>query len=347
VYKRQVFPGTPEEMGAFAASAREAGAAMLGSCCGSTPVFTGAIVDAVADKPFVEVADRGLSGLVVAGPRKHVSVGGSAPVRVIGERINPTGKKALAEELRAGSMSIVRTFAAEQQTSGADLLDVNVGAAGVDAVTVLPAAVLAVVGTSDLPLVIDTTDPVALEAALRVYPGRALVNSVNGDPASMEAVLPLVAKYGAAVVVLALDHQGIPETAEGRLAVVQRVRAAAHEAGIADADLIVDSLVMTAATDAGAPRTTVDALAAAHDLGLATMLGVSNVSHGLPSRPLLNAAFLDAAASAGLDAGIINPNDHVIMEAVRLASQQRASGEQPGTGQDLSLIHISEPTRPY
>ncbi|MDO9176408.1 MAG: homocysteine S-methyltransferase family protein, partial [Actinomycetota bacterium] len=223
-----VFPGTPDEMGAFAASVREAGGSLVGSCCGSTPVFTGAIVDAVADKPFVEVAGRGLAGLVVAGPRKYVSIGGSAPVRVIGERINPTGKKALADELRAGSMSMVRTFAAEQQAIGADLLDVNVGAAGVDAPTVLPAAVLAVVGTSDLPLVIDTTDPVALEAALRVYPGRALINSVNGDPASMESVLPLAAKYGAAVAILALDDHGIPETAEGRTAVVERVRDAAH-----------------------------------------------------------------------------------------------------------------------
>jgi 5-methyltetrahydrofolate--homocysteine methyltransferase len=330
-----VFPGTPSEMGTFAASVREAGGSLVGSCCGSTPVFTGAIVDAVADKPFVEVAGRGLAGLVVAGPRKHVRIGGSAPVRVIGERINPTGKKALADELRAGSMSMVRTFAAEQQATGADLLDVNVGAAGVDAPTVLPAAVLAVVGTSDLPLVIDTTDQVALEAALRIYPGRALINSVNGDPASMEAVLPLAAKYGAAVAILALDDHGIPETAEGRTDVVKRVRDAAHAAGFTDSDLIVDALVMTAATDADAPRATVAALAAAREMGLATMLGVSNVSHGLPSRPLLNAAFLDAAAAAGLDAGIINPNDHVIMGAVELANQHRGEGQEPRADHDV------------
>ena len=324
-----VFPGTPEEMGEFAAAARLAGAAMVGSCCGSTPAFSGAIVDAVADKDVVDLPERGLPGLVVAGPRRVVTIGAGSPVRVIGERINPTGKKALAEELRAGSMSLVRSFAAEQHAAGADLLDINVGAAGVDARMALPAAVLAVVGSSELPLVLDTTDPAALEAALRIYPGRALINSVNGDPASIEAVLPLAAKYGAAVVVLALDDIGIPETVEGRMAVVERVRAAAHEAGLTDADLIVDALVMTAATDVDAPRTTVGALSAAHESGLATTLGVSNVSHGLPNRPLLNAAFFDAAAAAGLDAGIINPSDHVIMTAVGIANQARAAQVNP------------------
>ena len=321
-----VFPGTPEELAAFAAGARLVGAAAIGSCCGSTPAYTGAIVDAVADKDCVEVPDRGFSGTVLAGPRGLLTLGAGSPVRVVGERINPTGKKLLAEELRAGSMSIVRSFAAEQQEAGADLLDVNVGAAGVEAASALPAAILALVGTTDLPLVIDTTDIVALEAALRVYPGRALINSVNGEPASMEAVLPLAARYGAAVVVLALDDNGIPGDAEGRLAIVERIRAAAHAAGIADEGLVVDALVMTAATDATAPRTTVDALAGAYDAGLATILGLSNVSHGLPRRTLLNAAFFEAAAAAGLDAAIMNPNDHVVMEAVRVTNQARDVG---------------------
>jgi len=321
-----VFPGTPDEMAAFAEAARAVGAAAVGSCCGSTPAFTGAIVAAVADKECVAIPDRGIPGLVLAGPRGFTTLGPASPVRVVGERINPTGKKALAEELRAGSMSIVRSFAAEQQAAGADLLDVNVGAAGVEAVDVLPAAVLALVGTTDLPLVIDTTDFSAMEAALRVYPGRALVNSVNGEPESVAAVLPLAKRYGAAVVVLALDDTGIPKTPEGRVAIVERVRAAAHEAGLADRDLIVDALVMTAAAEPDAPRTTVAALAGAHAAGLATILGVSNVSHGLPNRTLLNASFFDVAAAAGLDAAILNPSGHVVMEAVRVANQSRAAG---------------------
>lgn len=321
-----VFPGTPEEMGAFAAAAREAGVAAIGSCCGSSPAYTGAIVDAVADLDVAEVAGRGFSATVVAGPRGIVEIGASSPLRVIGERINPTGKPELKESLLAGSMSVVRSFAAEQEAAGADLLDVNVGAAGVDAVQVLPQAVLALTGTTDLPLVIDTTDSAALEAALRIYPGKALVNSVNGDPGSMDAVLPLVAKYGAAVVVLALDDEGIPHDVAGRAAIVEKVRGTAAFHGIGAEDLIVDALVMTAATDSSAPATTLGATAAARDAGLATVLGVSNVSHGLPDRPLLNAAFLTAAAAAGLDAAIVNPNDHVVMEAVRLLNQARSRG---------------------
>lgn len=324
-----VFPGTPEEMGVAAAAFREIGAAMVGSCCGSTPVYTGLIVEAVADKDCVEVSGRGFSATALAGPRRVVTLGAGAPIRVVGERINPTGKPKLAEELRNGAMSIVRSFAAEQEAAGADLLDVNVGAAGVDAAVALPAAVLALVGTTELPLVLDTTDPVALEAALRVYPGRALINSVNGDPESIATVLPLAARYGAAVVVLALDDSGIPEDAVGRMVIIDRVRKAAHLVGLSDRDLVVDALVMTAATNADAPRVTVAAVAAAHAAGLATILGVSNVSHGLPRRPLLNAAFFDAAVANGLTAGIINPNDHVVMEAVRIANQALEAGASP------------------
>ncbi|MGV8082274.1 MAG: homocysteine S-methyltransferase family protein [Coriobacteriia bacterium] len=327
-----VFPGTPDEMAFAARRFRQAGAAMVGSCCGSTPAFTGAIVAEVADTDVIEVADRGYAGVVVAGPRRLVTIGAGAPIRVIGERINPTGKRALADSLREGSMSVVRSFAAEQQASGADLLDVNVGAAGVDASVALPAAVLALVGTSDLPLVLDTTDHAALEAALRIYPGRALINSVNGEPESMAAVLPLAKRYGAAVIVLALDENGIPADINGRVAIVEKVRAAAARTGLGDGDLVVDSLVMTAATDADAPRVTLGTLAAAHERGLATVLGLSNVSHGLPSRPLLNAAFLGVAAAEGLDAALLNPNDRVVLEAVHTANESR-EGSRKGGGE--------------
>jgi len=324
---RTVFPGTPDEMGTFAEAARFAGAAAVGSCCGSSPAFTGAIADAIADRDVVEVQSRGLSGTVLAGPRRMVALGPGQPLRVIGERINPTGKPALKDSLLAGSMSVVRTFAAEQEAAGADLLDVNVGAAGVDAKTALPAAVLACIGTSDLPLVIDTTDADALEVALRVYPGRALINSVNGDPASLESVLPLARRYGAAVVALALDHTGIPQSAEGRMAIVERIRTSARARGLSDHDIVVDALVMTAATDAKAPAITLEVVGQANASGLATVLGVSNVSHGLPDRPILNAAFIDAAAAVGLDSAIANPSDHVVMQAVALATQARVAGE--------------------
>lgn len=317
-----VFPGTPDEMGQHAALFVDAGASLVGSCCGSSPAFTGAIMDFAKERPLAP-ARSGISGTVLAGPRGVTRIAPGAPIAVIGERINPTGKPALADSLRTGSMSVVRSFATEQALAGATLLDVNVGAAGVDASSVLPEAVKALVGMSDLPLVIDTTDVGALEAALRVYPGRALINSVNGGVESMASVLPLAARYGAAVVVLALDDEGIPHDVAGRVAIVERVRDAARAAGLSDRDLVVDSLVMTAATDAQAPRVTVATLAAVHEMGLATMLGVSNVSHGLPDRPALNAAFFAAAAAMGLDAGIINPSDRVVMEAVRLADLTR------------------------
>ncbi len=317
-----VFPGTPDEMGAAAARFVELGASVVGSCCGSTPTFTGAIVDHIAGKRVGE-RPKPAPGVVLAGPRRTVLLGPDAPLAVVGERINPTGKQALADSLRQGSMSLVRALAAEQTEAGADVLDVNVGAAGIDEAAALRDAVLALVSVSDAPLVIDTTDAAALEAALRAYPGRALVNSVNGDPESMQAVLPLAARYGAVVVVLALDDAGIPSTVDGRFAVVKRVRAAARDAGLSDSDLVVDTLVMTAATDKDAPRITLGALKAAREAGLATLLGVSNVSHGLPDRALLNAAFVTAAAASGLDAAIANPNDHVVMEAVRLANQAR------------------------
>jgi 5-methyltetrahydrofolate--homocysteine methyltransferase len=325
-----VFPGTADEMGAFAARFVDAGASLVGSCCGSTPEFTGAIVDFAKERPLAErVAPP--RGVAVAGPRRVVRIGGDAPgIVVIGERINPTGKKRLADSLRSGALDVVREYAVEQVDAGADLLDVNVGAAGVDQAAMLPRAALALAGLVDAPLVLDTTDPVALEAALKAYPGRALVNSVSGEEASLAAVLPLAARYGAAVVVLALDDAGIPPTAEGRLDVVRRVRDRAHAAGLTDDDLVADCLVLAAATDARAPVETLEAVrAVSSTLGLATVLGVSNVSHGLPDRPALNAAFLAMAASAGVDAAIVNPSDAEIARAlaaceVLLGADERA-----------------------
>ncbi len=324
------FPGTPDEMGTFAAAAAEAGASMVGSCCGSTPSFTGAIMDFTRGRTIGSRPPKP-AGVALASPRGHVRIGTGLPLAIIGERINPTGKKALADSLRAGSVSIVRTFAEEQQRCGADLLDVNVGAAGVDAVTVLPKAVTALVGMSDLPLVLDSTDPAAIEAALRVYPGRALVNSVNGGVDSMAAVLPLAKMYGAAVVVLCLDDEGIPTDAVGRLAIAQRVREAAHAAGLTDEDLVVDCLVMTAATDGRAATETLAAVQViAGEWGLATVLGVSNVSHGLPGRPQLNAAFLALARADGLTAAIYNPAD----AGLELDDATRAAAEDVLLGRD-------------
>jgi 5-methyltetrahydrofolate--homocysteine methyltransferase len=352
-----VFPGTADEMGAYAARFVEAGASVVGSCCGSTPAFTGAIVDAVKHLPVASRPGRG-SGVTLASPRRTLTIGGGRRIAAIGERINPTGKRALAESLKEGSMAVVRQFAAEQAAAGADALDVNVGAAGVDARQALSAAVLALSGSCDLPLVLDTTDAGALEEALKRYPGRALINSVNGSEMSMSAVFPLARRYGAAVLVLALDEEGIPATAEGRVAVVERVRGRAHDAGLSDDDLLVDCLVLTAASDPGSAAVTLEALRQVKARwGLATVLGVSNVSHGLPGRSFLNAAFLAMAAGTGLDAAIVNPGDTEVMRAAAAAdallgrderaegwvalASERAPEKQPESATDEEMLVLA------
>ena len=325
-----VFPGTAIEMGEYAARFVDAGATLVGSCCGSTPEFTGSIADFIREKQPTE-RPAPPAGVAVAGPRGVVRVGAAGSFVRVGERINPTGKKRLAESLRAGALDVVREYAVEQADAGADLLDVNVGAAGVVQAEVLPRVVLALAGLVDLPLVIDTTDHIALEAALRVYPGRALVNSVSGEEASLVAVLPLAARYGAAVVVLALDDSGIPHAADDRVAVVKRVRAAAHSAGLSDGDLVADTLVLAAATEEGGAGATLDAIGAVADrLGIATLAGVSNVSHGLPGRPALNARFLELARDAGLTAAIVNPS-----ERVDLDDQLREAADEVLLGRDV------------
>jgi 5-methyltetrahydrofolate--homocysteine methyltransferase len=309
-----VFPGTPDEMGRAASRFVDLGAALVGSCCGSTPSFTGAIADFAHGRS--PVAREAVGGVALASPRTARRLGRGLPMFAIGERINPTGKKALADSLREGSLAVVRELAAVQEAAGADALDVNVGAAGVDRARMLRDAALVLPTVTDLPLVFDETDPAVLEPALKAYAGRALVNSVNGGEGSLATVLPLAARYGAAVVVLALDDDGIPATAEGRLEVVSRVRSAAHREGLSDSGLVVDCLTLTVATDPAAPAVTIDAVRrVGSELGLATVLGVSNVSHGLPNRAALNAAFLAMASAAGLSAAIVNPSDFDVAAA--------------------------------
>ena len=303
---KTVFPGTADEMGEYAAKFVAAGATVVGSCCGSSPSFTGAIMDFAKDAATSE-RPAPPRGVALASARRVTRIGAGLPLVRVGERINPTGKKALADSLREGSLAVVRDYAVGLQDAGADALDVNVGAAGVDAVDMLPKAVLALVGLSDLPLVLDNTDPAALEPALKAYPGRALVNSVNGSAESIASILPLAARYGAAIVALALDDEGIPATAEGRVAIAERIREAARREGLGDDAIVVDCLTMTAATDPHAARVTLDAVRAVTERGLATTLGVSNISHGLPGRPELNSAFLAMAAAEGLTSAIINP----------------------------------------
>jgi 5-methyltetrahydrofolate--homocysteine methyltransferase len=232
---------------------------------------------------------------------REVIIGGGRPTVLIGERINPTGKKRLAEALRAGDLSVVREEALAQVAAGADILDVNVGATGVDEETMLPLAVQAVAEVVDVPLCIDSRKIKALAAALAVCPGRPIVNSVTGEEASLEEVLPLVKQFGVPVVGLTLDEKGIPAEAQARVEIAHRIVERAEALGIPREDVIIDCLTLSLGANVKAGLGTLEATRRVRDeLGVNQTQGASNISHGLPNRPVLNGAYLALAIEAGL-----------------------------------------------
>jgi len=250
---------------------------------------------------------------VLKGRGKRVVIGDGRPTVLLGERINPTGKKKLAAALVAGDLELVRSEALEQVRAGADILDVNVGAAGVDEIDLLPKAVQVVIEAVDMPVCIDTPNAEALAAALalhmRLIPdGKPLVNSVNGEEASLARVLPLVAEYGTAVIGLCMGDDGIPPTPEGRLAIAEKIvdRAAAH--GIPPNDILIDCLSLTVGADSSAAWTTLATIRLVKEkLGVNLALGASNVSFGLPEREVINGVFLGIAITQGLNCPIVDP----------------------------------------
>jgi len=249
---------------------------------------------------------------VLRSARKTVVIGPDRPTVLIGERINPTGKKRLAAALAEGNLDIVSQEAEAQVEAGADVLDVNVGAAGIDEVDLLPKAVKLVAETVDVPLCVDSANPNALRAALALYrevipDGKPLVNSVNGEAASMERVLPLVAEFHTAVIGLAMDEQGIPPTAEGRLAVARRIVERAEAMGIPREDVVIDCLALTVGADSRAGLVTLDAIRMVREeLGVNMTLGASNVSFGLPERETINWVFLAMAIQRGVNCPIVD-----------------------------------------
>jgi 5-methyltetrahydrofolate--homocysteine methyltransferase len=315
---RTLFPGTPAEMTAYHERLVALGVRVIGGCCGTTPSHIRAMRTALDTLPqdWAPPARRGF----LSSRSGVAEFGGEAPCALIGERINPTGKKSYSEELRSGKTAYVRREATAQVTAGAHLLDVNCGAPGVDEATALEQVVYAVSGVCMAPLVIDTADPVALEKALKAVDGKVLINSVNGEAKSLARILPLARRYGAAVIGLTLDEDGIPETAEGRVLIAKRILAAALAAGLPPQDLIVDCLTLTVSAEQKRALETLRALRLVRDeLGLATALGVSNISFGLPARPVLSSVFFAMALEAGLKAAIVNPMDERMMDAYRSA----------------------------
>lgn len=301
-----IFPTSPAEFAQDMQEIARLGAWGLGGCCGTTPEHISQMVKATRD---IMPAIREIPEECVISGRSSSLTLGVRPV-IIGERLNPTGKPRMKQALKDGDMDYLLREAIAQIDAGADILDVNVGLPDINEPAMLEAAITAVQTVSELPLQIDTSDPAALECALRVYAGKPLINSVCGKQKIMDEVFPLAAKYGGAIVALTLDESGIPDTAQGRLAIAERIIAEAGKYGISKNELLFDTLTMTVATDPNAANTTLATLRALHhQYGVKTVLGVSNVSFGLPQRPLLTAAFISMAIEAGLDAAIMNPND--------------------------------------
>ncbi len=313
-----VFPGTPEDMTAFHDRMIALGVRVIGGCCGTTPAHIGAIRAALEGKKLAWTPPA--RRCFLSSRTNVVPLGPDAPCAVIGERINPTGKKIYTAELREGKTAYIRREAQEQTAAGAMLLDVNCGAPGVDEPAALERAVFAVSGVSGAPLVLDSSDPAALERALKAVDGKVLINSVSGEDKSLNAVLPLARKYGAAVIGLSLDEGGIPETAEGRLGVARKIRDAAVAAGLSAHDVVIDGLVLTVSAEQKRAMETLRTLRLVRsELGLATVLGVSNISYGLPRRTVLSSVFFAMALEAGLGAAIINPKEERMMDAYRSA----------------------------
>ena len=283
-----------------------------GGCCGTTPEFIQMLNGVFADCKPGRPEHPMLS--VICSPVDCVNVDG---ITVVGERINPTGKKRFQQALRDGDMNYILEQAVSQAEAGAQILDVNVGAPGVDEPALMEQVVKALQSVVSLPLQLDSSHADALERGLRVYNGKPIVNSVNGEPEVLEKVLPLCKKYGAAVVGLAIDERGIQPKAEDRVAIARRIKKAALEAGIPQEDIYIDCLTLTASAQQEDVLATVQALHTCKtELGVRTILGVSNISFGLPCRPYLNTTFLTMAMYAGLDLAIMNPSSEEMMAAV-------------------------------
>ena len=308
---RTVYDVGPDEFADDMEEIVNKGAWVIGGCCGTTPAHIKAIWDRCKDISPIPVEDKDIT---FVSSYSHAVEIGKIPV-IIGERINPTGKSKFKQALREHNMTYILEEGTRQADSGAHILDVNVGLPEIDEVEMMKDTVYELQSILDLPLQIDTTNTEAMEIAMRIYNGKPMVNSVNGKKEVMEQVFPLVKKYGGVVVALCLDEDGIPNTAEGRLKIADKIYKTAAEYGIKAKDIVVDALTMTMSTDNESANITLDTVRAIKKQGGRTVLGVSNISFGLPQRELITASFFTMALSAGLSAGIINPNAKAMMQA--------------------------------
>ena len=300
---KTVFDTDEEKFSDLCVSLAERGASILGGCCGTTPEYVRKLVEKTKSIDFKLPSPKNYTA--VCSYTDAVIIG-QKPI-LIGERINPTGKSKLKEALRNEDMGYILSEAVKQQELGVHILDVNVGLPEIDEVKMMTKAVSEIQAISDLPLQIDSSDPKVLESALRIYNGKALVNSVNGTQQSMDNVFPLVQKYGGTLIALTLDESGIPETAKQRFEIALKIEKEASKYGISKKDIIVDPLALTISSDKNSAKVTLDTIKMLKQAGFCTSLGVSNISFGLPSRDIINASFYTQALLSGLDCAIMNP----------------------------------------
>ena len=317
---KTVFPLSPAEMAAWTPRLVAAGAVFVGGCCGTTPAHIKAMkkeLEKCSPAPRRPLPQ----GVRLASRGGALWIGSGHKTALIGERINPTGRKALAEELKSGGLIGVKREALAQAEAGAAMLDINAGVPGIDQAAMMRRLVEELSAIADLPFSIDSTEPKVIEAGIRHFPGRALINSVSGKQPEQDAILALAKRYGAAVIVLPLSGKELPKAAEDRLKIASKIIKEAKEAGLGDGDIVLDALVLTAAADGRAPVETLRTLKLYKErFNYPTTMGLSNVSFGLPGRELINAAFFLMALANGLDAPIINPLAKHIKELLAAAS---------------------------
>lgn len=288
-----------------------AGASIIGGCCGTTPDYIRAAKKAVEDMTLLHRERPKLRYLT--SERKTVAFGLNDPFLVVGERINPTGKKKLQAALKEGSMELVSSFAEEQEACGAAILDVNMGMSGIDENVMMQKAIETVSAATSLPLSLDSSHVEVLEAALRAYPGRALVNSVSGESEKLEKLLPIVKKYGAMFILLPLSDAGLPKDLTEKIEIIERIEKQAYALGFTKEDIVVDGLVATVGANKKAALETLETIRYCKEKGLATICGLSNISFGLPERSFVNTAFLTMAIREGLTMAIANPSQELLM----------------------------------
>lgn len=337
-----IFNVDPNEFASYMTQIAKMGVSYLGGCCGTTPAHLKAMIEATKD--IEDKVPEFKNETIVASYSKSVDLSEGA---VIGERINPTGKKLMKEALRNKDMDYVLRQGITQSEAGAHILDVNMGLPEIDEKEMLCSGVYELQSVLPLPLQLDSGDAEAMEAALRLYNGKAMINSVNGKEKSMKEVFPLAKKYGGVVVCLCLDEDGIPSTAQGRIAIAKKIIKRAAEYGIDKKNLAVDALVMTISTDTNNAIETLNAVDYIRNtLGVNTVLGVSNISFGLPNREAVNTAFYTLAMSRGLSAGIINPNSRPMMNAFfsykALAGKDESCQEYIKSAVDTEIVQKTE-----